>query len=139
MTRESTARTYSELATHYAVIVDPARAFKPKVKRAMPYVRDSIWRGREFTSVQQMQSVALTWCRQIAGARAHRAGDGHVRDHQSFRAGVVDLPPVRQAPIALVAPRARRGSGQRPAVDVHVIPQGLWSRNFPRGALRCQV
>ncbi len=24
-------------------------------------------------------------------------------------------------------------------VAIHVIPQGLWSRNSPRGALRCQV
>ena len=47
-------RSYAELAAHYGVLVDPARAFKPKdkprVERAMPYVRDSFWRGREFTS-----------------------------------------------------------------------------------------
>ena len=47
---------YAELAVHYGVLADPARAFKPKdkprVERAMPYVRDSFWRGREFTSLQ---------------------------------------------------------------------------------------
>ena len=47
-------RTYAELATHYGVIADPARAFKPKdkpkVERAMPYVRDSFWRGRTGSS-----------------------------------------------------------------------------------------
>jgi len=73
-------RTYAELATHYGVIPDPARAFKPKdkpkVERAMSYVRDSFWRGREFTSVEQMQAAALTWCRQVAGTRAHRGLDG---------------------------------------------------------------
>lgn len=73
-------RTYAELATHYGVIADPARAFKPKdkpkVERAMPYVRDSFWRGRTFTSLEQMQAAALTWCRQVAGARAHRGLDG---------------------------------------------------------------
>ena len=73
-------RTYAELAVHYGVIPDPARAFKPKdkpkVERAMPYVRDSFWRGRVFTSVPQMQDAALAWCRQVAGARSHRSLDG---------------------------------------------------------------
>ena len=73
-------RSYAELAAHYGVIADPARAFKPKdkpkVERAMPYVRDSFWRGRAFTSLQEMQDAALVWCRQVAGARAHRGLDG---------------------------------------------------------------
>ena len=42
----------------------------------MPYVRDSFWRGREFTSLQQMQAAALTWCRQVANVRSHRSLDG---------------------------------------------------------------
>lgn len=73
-------RTYAELAAHYGVIADPARAFKPKdkpkVERAMPYVRDSFFRGRAFTSLQEMQDAALVWCRQVAGTRAHRGLDG---------------------------------------------------------------
>jgi Integrase core domain len=73
-------RTYAELAVHYEVLADPARARKPKdkprVERAMPYVRDSFWRGRSFDSLQQMQDAALTWCRQVAGARSHRSLDG---------------------------------------------------------------
>lgn len=73
-------RTYAELAAHYGVIADPARAFKPKdkpkVERAMPYVRDSFFRGRTFTSLQEMQDAALVWCRQVAGARSHRGLDG---------------------------------------------------------------
>jgi transposase len=48
-------RSYAELAAHYGTLVDPARAFKPKdkprVERPMPYVRDSFWRGRAFTSL----------------------------------------------------------------------------------------
>ena len=73
-------RAYAELATHYGVIADPARAFKPKdkprVERAMPYVRDSFWRGRTFTSLAQMQAAALVWCRQVAGVRSHSGLDG---------------------------------------------------------------
>lgn len=73
-------RSYAELAAHYGTLVDPARAFKPKdkpqVERPMPYVRDSFWRGREFTSLQAMRADAATWCVEVAGARACRPLDG---------------------------------------------------------------
>jgi hypothetical protein len=57
-------RSYAELAAHYGVLVDPARRGRPKdkprVERPMPYVRDSFWRGRDFTSLTEMQAAALT-------------------------------------------------------------------------------
>ncbi len=42
----------------------------------MQYVRDSFWRGREFTSLEQMQAAAETWSREVAGGRQSRALDG---------------------------------------------------------------
>ncbi len=73
-------RSYAELAEHYRVLVDPARRAKPRdkarVERPMPYIRDSFWRGREFTSVQQMQAAAVDWCRDVAGRRVCRPLDG---------------------------------------------------------------
>lgn len=73
-------RAYAELAEHYGTLIDPARARKPKdkprVERPMPYIRDSFWRGREWASEVDMQSSAISWCREIAGARAHRGLDG---------------------------------------------------------------
>jgi hypothetical protein len=33
------------------------------VDRPMPYVRDSFWRGREFTSLEQMKAGAVRWNR----------------------------------------------------------------------------
>jgi hypothetical protein len=42
----------------------------------MPYVRDSFWRGREFTSLAHMQAAAVDWCRDVAGQRSHRGLDG---------------------------------------------------------------
>lgn len=38
----------------------------------MPYVRDSFWRGREFTSIEHMQTEAVTWAQQVAGRRQCR-------------------------------------------------------------------
>lgn len=73
-------RAYAELAAHYGVLIDPARAGKPKdkprVERPMPYVRDSLWRGREWTSEAHMQRAALEWCVQVAGRRSHRSLEG---------------------------------------------------------------
>ncbi|NMO57712.1 IS21 family transposase [Actinoplanes sp. TBRC 11911] len=73
-------RSYAELAEHYGLLVDPARARKPRdkarVERPMPYIRDSFWRGRQFSSLAQMQRAALDWCVQVAGARASRPLSG---------------------------------------------------------------
>jgi transposase len=69
-------RTYAELASHYDMLVDPARARKPKdkprVERPIPYVRDSFFAGRQFASLAAMQQAAEVWCRQVAGHRACR-------------------------------------------------------------------
>jgi transposase len=73
-------RSYAELAAHYGCLVDPARALKPRdkarVERPMPYVRDSFWRGREFTSLEQMQAEAVRWSLEVAGRRACRPLEG---------------------------------------------------------------
>ncbi len=50
----------------------------------MPYVRDSFWRGRKFTSIDHMQAEAVTWngadrragkCRPLGGAAPTTAFD----------------------------------------------------------------
>jgi hypothetical protein len=73
-------RAYGEMAEHYGCLVDPARAFKPKdkprVERPMPYVRDSMWRGRAWRDEADMQAGALGWCVEVAGHRHHRSLDG---------------------------------------------------------------
>ncbi|MCD2115118.1 IS21 family transposase [Rhodococcus rhodochrous] len=73
-------RAYAELADFYQVLIDPARAGKPKdkprIERPMPYIRDSFFRGREFTSLTQMQAAALVWCTDVYGRHRHRGLDG---------------------------------------------------------------
>jgi len=83
---------------HYGCLIDPARAVKPRdkarVKRPMPYVRDSFWRGREFASLPQMQAEAVRWSLDVAGQRTCPAAAGGrppgrgVRDGREDRAGL---------------------------------------------------
>ncbi|WP_404962040.1 Mu transposase domain-containing protein [Streptomyces sp. 147326] len=42
----------------------------------MPYIRDSFWRGREFTSIEHMQAKAVTWSQKVAGRRQCRPLQG---------------------------------------------------------------
>lgn len=69
-------RAYRELAEHHGAIIDPARALhpkdKPRVERAMPYVRDSFWSGRTFTSFDEIVAGAVVWSRDTAPRRRHR-------------------------------------------------------------------
>ncbi|MDQ4111709.1 MAG: IS21 family transposase [Actinomycetota bacterium] len=112
-------RSYGELAEHYGVLIDPARAFKPRdkprVERPMPYVRDSFWRGREFSSLAEMQTAALRWCVEVAGARACRPLDGAAP-------GAVFAAVEQPALLALPAREFELASWSRPKVgpDIHV-------------------
>jgi len=66
---------YEELAHHYGIIIDPARSGKPKdkarVERVIPYIRDSFWSGRDFTSLEEINKQATEWCLKVAGLRQH--------------------------------------------------------------------
>ena len=42
----------------------------------MPYIRDSFFAGREFSSLAQMQAEALRWATEVYGAHKHRGLDG---------------------------------------------------------------
>jgi hypothetical protein len=99
-------RAYRELASHYGAIIDPARAVhpkdKPRVERAMPYVRDSWWSGRTFASVEAMVEGAVVWCRDDAPRRRHRVLGLPVGElfRERERPALLALP---ERPFALVA------------------------------------
>jgi len=44
---------------------------KARVERIIPYVRDSFWSGRDFTSLEDINRQAIQWCLRIAGIRDH--------------------------------------------------------------------
>lgn len=120
-------RAYAELAAHYDCLIDPARASKPKdkarVERPMPYVRDSMWRGRDWESVEHMQTGALVWCSEVAGRRRHRSLDG-AQPAAVFAA--VEAPALGGLPAAVF----ELASWSRPKVhpDCHVkVGRALYS------------
>lgn len=81
-------RGYEEMARHYGVLIDPARAGKPKdkprVERMVPYVRDSFWAGREFETLREVNRELQEWCLKVAGLRIH--GTTRQRPLEVFRA-----------------------------------------------------
>jgi len=112
-------RSYAELAAHYGALVDPARARKPKdkasVERPMPYVRDSFWRGREFTSLAQMQAAAVDWSANVAGQRKCRPLDGAAPAVVFAAAEAAALAPLPRFPFVLATwSRAKVGP------DIHI-------------------
>lgn len=128
-------RAYAEMAGHYGCLIDPARARKPKdkprVERPMPYIRDSFWRGRDFTSLAEMQTAAIDWCLGVAGARHHRSLEG-AAPHSVFCAvEVCALGPLPREHFELA-----RWSRPKVATDCHVkVDTALYSvpwRNIGR-------
>lgn len=78
-------RGYAELAAHYGILIDPCRVAKPKdkprVERLMPYIRDSFFAGRSFTSLQEINQAAEKWCLSVAGERVHGTTRQRPLDH----------------------------------------------------------
>ena len=91
-------RAYHDLAEHHGALIDPARALhpkdKPRVERAVPYVRDSFWSGRTFRSFEEIVREALIWSRDTAPRRRHRVHGISVRElfEQHERPALLPLP-----------------------------------------------
>jgi len=99
-------RSYDELAHHYDVIIDPARSGKPKdkprIERMIPYIRDSFWSGRNFTSLEEINRQAPEWCLRVAGTREH--GTTHQQPLTLFRmVEQKELKPLPKTPFEMVS------------------------------------
>lgn len=120
-------RSYGELAAHYGCLVDPARSRKPRdkpqIERPMPYIRDSFWRGRQFTSLKHMQDEAVRWCMQVAGRRSCRPLEGAAPLAVFAAVEAEALRPLPQAPFVLA-----EWSRGKVGPDIHVkVGQCLYS------------
>lgn len=89
----------------------------------MPYIRDSFWRGREFTSVAQMQADAERWCTEVAGQRACRPLDGAAPAAVFAAAEKDHLRPLPPSPFVLA-----EWSRCKVGPDIHVkVGKSLYS------------
>jgi len=64
-----------DYAQHCGFVTDAARVRspkdKPKVERAVQYVRGNFFAGEEFAGLADAQARAEAWCRDVAGTRIH--------------------------------------------------------------------
>ncbi len=64
-----------DYAQHAGFATDPARVRspkdKPRVERAVQYVRGNFWAGEDFADLPDAQRRAEAWCRDKAGMRIH--------------------------------------------------------------------
>jgi transposase len=68
-------QAFVEYAQARGFVVDPARVRrpqdKPRVERAVPFVRRSFFAGEDFIDLADAQRRAEVWCRERAGLRVH--------------------------------------------------------------------
>ena len=64
-----------DYAQHVGFATDPARVRtpqdKPRVERAVQFVRGNFWAGETFTDLAQAQERVTAWCSERAGMRIH--------------------------------------------------------------------
>ncbi len=64
-----------DYSQHAGFGTDPARVRspkdKPRVERAVQYVRGNFWAGESFADLADAQARAVRWCRETAGMRIH--------------------------------------------------------------------
>ena len=94
------ATGWLDYAQHAGFVTDPARVRRPKdkprVERAVQYVRGNFWAGEAFTDLEAAQVAASRWCAQAAGMRLH--GTIQARPLEVFRQA--------EAPVLLPVPDA---------------------------------
>jgi len=82
------SRSFEEYARHREFVIDAADAesptHKPRVERAVPYVRENFFRGETWIDLEHVQREARRWCLATAGLRVH--GTTRARPLEVFEA-----------------------------------------------------
>jgi len=94
-----------DYAQHCGFVTDPARVRspkdKPKVERAVQYVRGNFFAGENFASLAEAQEAAAAWCAVTAGMRVH--GTIQARPAEVFAedeaAALLPVPPAYDVPV----------------------------------------
>jgi hypothetical protein len=127
---ENTAPRFNDVFLEYAqsrgFVVDAARVAtptdKPRVERAVPYVRNNFFAGEEFIDLADVRARAEKWCTETAGMRIH--GSTQCRPIEEFR--------IHELPLLLPVPQERfdvpRWSEPKVHRDFHVeVDKALYS------------
>ena len=127
---ENTAPRFNDVFLEYAqsrgFVVDAARVAtptdKPRVERAVPYVRNNFFAGETFVDLADVRARAASWCSDTAGMRIH--GSTQCRPIEEFRAH--ELPLLLRLPDATFdVPRWSQPKVHR---DFHVeVDKALYS------------
>jgi transposase len=111
-------RAYAELARHYGMLIDPARARHPRDKATIEahqrYIRSSFFAGRDWPSLEAMQAGAVAWCAGTAAQRRPRALEGRTVA-EAFADEAPALMPLPRMPFELAT-----WSRPKVAPDAHV-------------------
>jgi transposase len=94
-----------DYSQHAGFVTDPARVRspqdKPRVERAVQYVRGNFWAGETFTDLPAAQAAVTDWCMRVAGMRMH--GTLAARPLEVFTtleaAVLLPVPPAYDVPV----------------------------------------
>ncbi len=114
-----------DYAHHVGFATDPARVRtpqdKPRVERAVQYVRGNFWAGETFTDLADAQTRVAAWCAERAGMRIH--GTTAARPVEMFNE--VEASCLLAVPVAYDVPVFTRVKVHR---DFHVeVAKALYS------------
>lgn len=114
-----------DYAAHAGFATDPARVRspkdKPRVERAVQFVRGNFFNGEVFTDLEDAQARAVAWCQERAGMRIH--GTTAARPLEVFEAE--EAPQLLPAPADYDVPVFRQAKVHR---DHHIeVGKALYS------------
>ncbi|CCQ18499.1 Transposase (fragment), partial [Rhodococcus sp. AW25M09] len=94
-----------DYSAHVGFITDPARVRspkdKPRVERAVQYVRGNFWAGERFSSITEAQGAVVRWCSATAGMRIHGTTCARPREvfEDSELSALLPVPAVYDIPV----------------------------------------